>query len=212
MKKIIIALFIAVGTASVFAYNSNKTEASAKLAPWSQQQVSADTAAQPTQLRLNSNHEVYYQYSGYQYAAQKKIWQNAIKNWNRLGVIKIVPNKHDGKATVINLHVDNPYDDANDDLPESDSQQVEGMTISHFDNDGRNVTCYLTGTTFFNSSKTNSQIATHEMGHALGFDHDSRQIHHRYFIMHADSIRTHEFKLGNYEKRTLQHYYKDQLN
>ncbi|TPR14213.1 zinc metalloprotease [Apilactobacillus timberlakei] len=209
MKKLLIALFIMVSGG--FVLSNQDVQAKTKLAPWSQEKTSENSEAKPTELKLNAEHEVYYKYSGFHYAAQKKMWKKAITNWNRLGVVKIVPDRHDNKAMTINLHVDSPQDNAKGDLSETDSQDVDGLTVNQFNNQNHSVTCYLTGGTFFNSPRINAQIATHELGHALGFAHDSRKLHNRYFIMHADSIHSHEYGLGSYEKRTLQHYYSDQL-
>ncbi|TPR13164.1 hypothetical protein [Apilactobacillus timberlakei] len=70
MKKLLIALFIMVSGG--FVLSNQDVQAKTKLAPWSQEKTSENSEAKPTELKLNAEHEVYYKYSGFHYAAKRK--------------------------------------------------------------------------------------------------------------------------------------------
>lgn len=166
---------------------------------------------QPTE----NNKTIYYKITGN--GNDIAIWQAAINNWNNLNIIHLKQLPDGSKYPYINLH-GNVTDYSYGDLVRSgsDSDDVRGTTTQEYtfaSNSpyspayAKNTACYLYTDIFDCDQQTQINIATHEIGHALGFAHDTRVVDGKQLIMNP--IASNNLKpLGNYEAKALQAYYK----
>lgn len=168
---------------------------------------------------LQQDRIIYYKITGDNKNA--RIWKAAVNRWNNLKVIKFVEadNNYDGYS--INLHSN--YDDHSlGDLKRNSkvSDSVKGTTIiSNIKYSNAKVNtpafCNSTQAYLYNNIKkiryaTRVNVATHELDHVLGFDHDNSKVkvgHNKLKVIMNSVLEAKMKPLGNYEKKTLEEYY-----
>lgn len=164
---------------------------------------------------MQANKTIYYKITGN--GNDSYTWSQAIQNWNRLGVITLKPLPDGSQLPYINLH-GNVTDYSYGDLVRSggDTDDVRGTTTQEYTFSSaspfspayaKNTACYLYTDIFDCDQQTQINIATHEIGHALGFAHDTRIVEGKHVIMYTTA--SNQLKpLDGYEAQALQAYYK----